>query len=153
MGEQIKLMQQDQATMSQTMDQQQQVWKDQSGDLANRVAALEESVGQVDQNVSSIQINLVSQITELTKVMKALQTQGGAQIAQLTADMKAFGGTLEQIQATQSNLASRIDQVGANQTQQSKGFITALEKLQKQTQRVSDSEPVEVEPEDVGVVK
>jgi chromosome segregation ATPase len=153
MAEQIGRMQQDQTKMSQTMDQQQQAWQGQSGDLAKRVAALEESLGHVDQNVSSLQTNLVSQITELTKVMKALQAQGGAQIAQLTDDMKAFSGTLKEIQATQSNLARRIDQVGTNQAQQSKGFLTALEKLQKQTQPASAIDPVEVEPQDVDVVK
>ena len=87
--------------------------------------------------------------------MTALQAQGGTQIDQLTADMKAFSGAFEQIQASQSALARRIGQVGVNQTQQSKEFLTALEKLQKQTQNVSVIEPVEVEVEvqDVDVVK
>ncbi len=153
MAKQIKLMKQDQANMSQTMDQQQQAWEDQRGDLAKRVAALEDSLGHVDQNVSSLQTNLVAQITELTKVMKALQVQGGAQIAQLTDDMKAFNGTLKQIQATQANLARRIDQVGVNQAQQSSGFLTALEKLQPQTQPISTSKPVEEASQDVDIVK
>ncbi|MCP4453164.1 MAG: hypothetical protein GY809_17015 [Planctomycetes bacterium] len=153
MARQIERMQQGQTRMGQTMDQQQEAWRDQNGELAKRVAALEESLGHVDQNVSSLQTNLVSQITELTRVMKALQLQGGAQIAQLTDDMKAFNGTLKQIQATQSNLAKRIDQVGVNQAQQSIGFLTALEKLQKQTQPASAADPVEVESQEVDVVK
>jgi hypothetical protein len=155
MAQQMKLVQQDQSKISQTMDQRQQAWKNQTQDLAKRVVALEESLGNVDENVSSLQTNLVSQITELTKVMTALQAQGGMQIDQLTTDMKAFSGVFEQIQATQSALARRIDQVGVNQTQQSKEFLTALEKLQKQTQNVSAIEPVEVEVEvqDVDVVK
>ena len=86
-------------------------------------------------------------------MMTALQAQGGTQIAQLTADMKAFRGAFEQIQATQSALARRIDQVGVTRTEQSKQFLTALEKLQKQTQNVSAIEPVEVEVQDVDVVK
>ena len=155
LAQQIKLMQQDQSSISQTMDQRQQAWEDQAQDLAKRVAALEGSLGNVDQSVSSLQTNLVSQITELTKVMKALQEQGGAQITQLTADMKDFSRTLEQIRTTQSSLAKRVDQVGSDQAQQSKEFLTALEKLQKQTQNVSATKPVEVEVEvqDVDVVK
>ena len=85
--------------------------------------------------------------------MKALQAQGGIQIAQLTDDMKAFSGTFKEIQSAQSALARRIDQVGANQTQQNKEFLTVLEKLRKQAQPVSAIKPVELEAEDVDVVK
>ena len=153
MAKQIKVMQADQARISQSMDQKQQAWEDQTEDLAERVAALEKSLGHVDENVSSLQTNLVSQITELTKVMKVLQEQGGAQIAQLTTDMKAFNGALKQIQATQSTLARRIDEVGASQSQQGKAFLTALERLQKQAKGVSSVEPGEVECKEVDVVK
>ena len=153
MAKRIRTMQQDQKKMGQAINQKQQAREKRSRDVAKRVSTLEKSLGHVDQTVSSLQTNLVSQVTELTKVMKALQVQGGAQITQLTDDMKAFNGTLKQIQATQSNLARRIDQVGVNQAQQSKGFLTALEKLHKQTQPISTGKPVEGESQDVDIVK
>jgi chromosome segregation ATPase len=150
---QIQALQMDQTKISQAIDQRQKAWSGQTQALAERAAELEKSLGQVDDNVSSLQTNLVSQITELTLVLKSLQAQDGARRAQLAEDMKAFSDTLKQIQTAQMTLAARVEQVDAYQKQQSREFLSALEKSKKETDKNATVLPAETEVKEVEVVK
>ncbi len=150
---QLEAIRENQSKLAQAMAGNQQAAQSQTKDISQRADALENGLGHDHENISSLQTNLIAQITELTRVMQALQVQGGGQITQLSVDMKAFKGTLLQIKATQSALAKRFNQVDVNQTKRNKECLSLLEKLQKQTHHGLDDPSVEAESEEVDVVK